>query len=135
MGFVAFALFLLGLILVISISITKKKNKRCSAQTQGRWIAIVDQDNSNGTAPSVFVYSYDVNGVEYQIKSTAINKNVKNIGDACPIWYNPSNPKEATETHYESNQLYTIILIIGIVMMAASFVLPIVSIALQAMSK
>ena len=137
MGYFAFGLFsfLLGLILIICGAVGNKKNQRCSAQTQGRLIAILDSDNSQGTAPRVSVYSYFVNGIEYQIKSTAINKYVNRAGDLCPIWYNPANPREAQEFHYEKNKVYTIILIVGIVMLAASFILPIVGIALQVMTK
>ena len=133
MGYFAISLFLfgLGLILIISGAVSKRKNKRCSAQTQGRLIAIVDKANSRGTAPSVYIYSYYVNGTEYRIKSTAINKNVWGVGDICPIWYNPKKPKEAQEYHYERNRTYTIILIVGIVMLAAAFVVPFIGLSLS----
>lgn len=133
MIYFAISLFLfgLGLILIISGAVSKRKNKRCSAQTQGRLIAVVDRDNSQGTAPSAYVYSYYVNGVEYQIRSTAVNKNVRGIGDVCPIWYNPKKPKVAQEYRYEKNRTYTIILVVGIVMLAASFVVPFIGLLLS----
>ncbi len=137
MGYFAFSLFsfLLGLILIISGAVNKRKNKRCSAQTQGRWIGTVTRSNSQGSLPSASVYSYYVDGVEYKIKSTAINKNVRHVGDTCPIWYNPKKPKEAQEFHYEKNKTYTIILLVGIGLILLSFVVPFIGIAIQATSK
>ena len=117
-------IFLLGIILIISYLISKGKNKRCSAVTQGTLIKIFETDNSQGTAAgSVHIYSYYVNGIEYQIRSSAINKEANQVGDRCTIWYNPAKPKEAQEFHYASNKIYTIILIIGIVMLPLGFIL------------
>lgn len=111
-----FSLIVLGDILIISYFINKNKNKRCSEETQGRLVDIVEREDSDGPIPSMYVYSYRVNGAEYQLKSTAVNKQVDRVGDSCTIWYNPAKPKEAQEFHYESNKIYNFILISGIVM-------------------
>ncbi|MBQ6380831.1 MAG: DUF3592 domain-containing protein [Clostridia bacterium] len=78
-------------------------------------------------------YSYCVNGVAYQLKSTAYNSQVDKVGDPCTIWYNPKNPAEAQEFHYgEKNKTFTVILICGIVFVVLGFVLPIIGIGIQA---
>ena len=128
---IALFLFLLGIILVIVAPIGKKKNNRCSAQTQGMLIDIRERYNSDGRLASMKTYSYRVNGVEYQFKSTAINPNAAGVGDQCPIWYNPKNPKDALEYRCKSNKLFNILLIAGIVMIVTSLVLPFVGFALQ----
>lgn len=130
-GGVALFLFGIGVILVIVAPIGKKKNNRCSAQTQGTLVELRARYNSDGRLPSMHVYSYFVNGVEYRLKSTAINPNAANVGDTCPIWYDPKNPKDALEYRYTSNKLFNILLIVGIVLILASIVLPIVVTALQ----
>lgn len=126
-----FALFLLGVILLISYSISKKKNKRCSVQTQGTLIKRIERENSDGPLPDMHVYSYFVDGREYQLKSTAYNKQVNMVGDYCTIWYNPKKPQDAQEFHYDSNKVYTIILICGIVSVLLGVILPIIGIGLQ----
>ena len=124
MWVIGLIVFFIGIILIISYPISKGKNKRCSAKTQGTLIDILETDNSQGTAAgSVHVYSYYVNGIEYQIRSTAINKEVNQAGDHCTIWYNPAKPKEAQEFHYDSNKVYTLILIVGIVMVLFGIIL------------
>ncbi|MBQ3330927.1 MAG: DUF3592 domain-containing protein [Ruminococcus sp.] len=128
---IALFLFGLGVILVIVAPIGKKKNNRCSAQTQGTLIDIRKRYNSNGVLPSMKEYSYRVNGIEYRLKSTAVNPNADKVGDQCPIWYDPKNPKDALEYRSQSNKLFNILLIIGIVMILASLVIPVISIGLQ----
>lgn len=73
--------------------------------------------NSDGPLPDMHVYSYSVNGIEYRLKSTAINTQANNVGDQCTIWYNPANPKEAQEFRYNSNKVYVILLICGIMLL------------------
>lgn len=124
-------LFGLGIILVIVAPIGKKKNNRCSAQTQGVLREIRERYDSNGRLPSVKVYSYYVSGIEYQLKSTAINPNASRVGDQCPIWYDPKNPKNALEYRYNSNKLFNILLIIGIVLLLSPIVLAVISAGLQ----
>lgn len=133
MGIFGIALFLfgLGVILVIVAPIGKKKNKRCSAQTEGTLIDIRERYNSDGRLPSMQIYSYSVDGIEYQLKSTAINPNANKVGDRCPIWYDPAKPKDALEYKYNTNKLFNILLVIGIVSILASLILPFVGFAMQ----
>ena len=133
MGIAGVALFLfgIGVILVIVAPLGKKKNNRCSAQTQGTLIDIRERYNSDGPLPSMKIYSYRVDGIEYQLKSTAINPNAASVGDTCPIWYNPKNPKDALEYRYKSNKLFNILLIVGIVLLLSPIVIAFISLALQ----
>lgn len=117
------SLFVIGLILIIVAPINKRKNQRCSAQTQGTLVNIIEREDSDGPLPDMYVYSYSVNGITYQIKSTVVNKNVSKIGDLCPIWYDPAKPKVAQEYRYDSNKVFTILLVIGIVLIFAGIVL------------
>ncbi len=128
MAIAGFALFVLGVILIVVSSINRKKNSRCSAQTQGTLMKVSEGDGSN---PNAYVYSYSVNGSEYQVRSTIQSKEANNIGDSCTIWYNPSKPKDAQPFHYESDKVYKIILIIGIVMLISGICLPFIGLTLQ----
>ena len=112
---IALVIFGIGLILIIAAPIGKSKNNRCTAETQGTLIKIIETDSESGTGHA-YIYSYYVNGIEYQIRSMAINANVRNVGDSCTIWYNPKNPKDAIEYRYESGKIFTVMLIIGIVL-------------------
>ena len=123
MGYFALALFLLGIIFIIIAPINKKKNARCSAKTQGTLEGTQARYNSKGSLPDMNFYSYLVDGVEYQIKSTVRSSEANGIGDSCTIWYDPNNPEDAQPFHYESPKVYKIILIIGIVMVLIGFVL------------
>lgn len=129
MGLIGVGLFLfgLGLILVIVAPIGKRKNNRCSKQTQGTLREIRERYNSNGRLPSMNVYSYRVDGVEYQLKSTAINPNASRVGDQCPIWYDPKKPSVALEYRNPSNRLFNILLIIGIVLLLSPIVLIVIA--------
>ena len=133
MGIAGIALFLfgVGLILVVVAPIGKRKNNRCSAQTQGTLIDIRERYNSDGRLPSMKVYSYRVDGIEYQFKSTAINPHADKVGDACPIWYNPKNPKDAVEHRYSSNKLFNILLIVGIVLLVSPIIIAVLAAAIQ----
>lgn len=132
MGIIGFGLFILGVIFIICYKINKNKNKRCSAQTEGTLMEIFETTDSNGSTGHAYLYSYYVDGIEYKLKSTALNKQVNKEGDKCTIWYNPKKPKEAQEFHYESDKVYKIILLIGIVMVLLGIVLPIIGIGLSA---
>ncbi len=116
MAIAGFALFCLGVILLICYPINKKKNKRCSMQTQGILREIRPRYNSDGPLPDMHVYSYSVNGIEYQLKSTVHNPQAVKVGDPCTVWYNPANPKDSQAFHYDSDKSYKLILIIGIVL-------------------
>lgn len=132
MAIAGFTLFLLGVVLLICYPIGKRKNKRCSAQTTGVFAGRKARYNSKGSLPDMKYYTYSVDGVAYQIKSTAINTQVNQVGDTCTIWYNPKNPAEAQEFHYEkTNKTFTVILICGIVCVVLGFVLPIIGVGMQ----
>lgn len=118
-----FMLFVLGIVFIIIAPINRKRNARCSVQTEGRLMNILERENSNGPLPDMYVYSYCIEGTEYQIKSTIRSPQANEIGDSCAIWYDPKKPKIAQPFHYSSSKIYKIILIIGIAMLVAGFVL------------
>lgn len=128
-------LFLLGLILVIVAPIGKRKNNRCSKQTEGTLIDVRERYDSNGRLPSLNIYSYTVNGTVYQLHSTAINPNAGKVGDRCPIWYDPKNPKNVLEYRYNNNKLFNILLIVGIVLLLSPIVLAVIAAGMQATGK
>lgn len=123
MWIAGFAVFVLGMILTIVASINKKKNTRCSSQTQGILKGSFETENSQGSTGRTYIYSYSVNGVAYQTKSTILSKQANEIGDNCTIWYNPKKPEDAQPFHYDSVKIYNIILAIGIVMILLGFLL------------
>ncbi len=123
MAVAGFALFVLGIIFIIVAPINKRKNARCSEQTQGVLREVLERENSETTLPDMYVYSYCVNGTEYQTKSTILGNQIKEIGDSCTIWYNPKKPKDAQPFHYDSSKAYKIILLIGIVMFLVGLVM------------
>ena len=124
MAYAGFAIFLLGIIFIIVAPINKKKNNRCSVQAQGMLI-----DSWKRKHGHTYLYSYDVDGTEYQIESVNLSPDAKEIGDDCTIWYNPKKPQDAQPFHYESNKIYNIILIIGIVMLPLGFLLTVLGMA------
>ncbi len=123
MWIAGFALFVMGIVFIIIAPINKRKNTRCSAETQGMLSDIQERYNSKGRLPCMYVYTYSVDGTEYQMKSTILSKQAKEIGDNCTIWYDPKKPKNAQPFHYGSTKVYTIILIIGIAMVVLGFCL------------
>ena len=126
---IGFALILLGLIFAIVAPINKRKNARCSMQTQGLLKEIRKRSRSDKTSSTAYIYSYVVDGIEYQIRSTIPSQEAGNVGDACTIWYNPNKPKEAQPFRYESAKIYNILLIAGIVMVLVGIVLFVVGVA------
>ena len=123
MAGVALFIFGIGVILVIVAPIGKRKNNRCSAQTQGTLRELRTRYNSGGGLRGLHVYTYSVNGVEYQLKSTAVNPHVQKAGDSCPIWYDPKKPRVALEYHYRSNKLFNILLLVGVALIVLGLVL------------
>jgi hypothetical protein len=87
--------------------------------------------NSKGDIKRTYVYTYQVDGIEYQIKSTALNSQVSEIGDPCTIWYNPAKPKDAQPFHYDSNTPYRIILAVGIALTLLGIILTVIGLAQQ----
>lgn len=93
---------------------------------------IRSQYNSGRKLTSMYIYSYFVNGIEYQLKSTAVNPQDSKVGDRCTVWYNPKNPRNALEYRYKSNKLFNILLIVGIALILLSLIMPVAVIAIQA---
>ena len=110
MWYAGLALFLLGIIFIIVAPINKKKNSRCSAQTQGTLVDIRRRKHGFW-----YFYSYDVDGTGYQLKSTVCSPDTNEVGETCTIWYNPAKPEDAQPFRYDTNKVYNIILIIGII--------------------
>jgi uncharacterized membrane protein len=133
MWIAGFALFVLGIVFVIVAPINKKKNSRCSMETQGILKEIFETGSADGGGGHAYIYSYSVDGKEYQIKSTIHSSQADNVGDNCTIWYNPKNPKEAQPFHYGSLKIYNIILVIGIIMVLLGFFLTVIGAAMQSM--
>lgn len=124
MAIAGFALFLLGIILIIVAPINKRKNARCSAETQGVLQEIRRREHGH-----TYLYSYSVDGVDYQLKSTICSKEPNNTGDTCTIWYDPARPKDAQPFRYESGKVYRIILLIGIALFLLGIVLTCIGLA------
>ena len=116
MSYAGLFLFLLGIIFVIVAPINKRKNTRCSAEAQGMLCDIHRSVNSKGSRTTKYIYSYFVDGTEYQIKSTILSKEAHNIGENCTIWYDPKKPGKAQPFHYASAKVYNIIILIGVAM-------------------
>ena len=117
-----FALFFIGAMLVICYPINKRKNARCIAQTQGVLKEIRARYNSSGSIKDMHVYSYQVDGTEYRLKTLDHSQQVSKVGDSCTIWYNPQRPKDA-QAFRGSDQYLRILLIIGIVLILLGIVL------------
>lgn len=127
---VGLVLFILGIIFVIVAPINKKKNARCSMQTQGTLKEKWEGDSSDGGGVDTYLYSYYVDGIEYQTKSSICSPEANSIGDSCTIWYNPAKPKEAQPFHSDSDKGYKILIIIGIVMIPLGIILSFLGIVL-----
>ena len=69
------------------------------------------------------IYSYSVDGIEYKLKSTVRSPETDKVGDRGTIWYNPKKPKDAQSFRYESDKVYKIIFILGIMMGVLGMVL------------
>ena len=68
------------------------------------------------------VYSYQANGIEYQLKTLDHSLQVKEVGDNCTIWYNPARPEDA-QAFRGSDKYLKILLIIGIMMVLLGILL------------
>ena len=116
MTIAGFVLFFIGFILIICYPVNKKKNARCSAQTQGKLSEIRRRHNSSGSLKDMHVYSYQVDGIEYQLRTLDHSLQVNEVGDPCTIWYNPAKPKDA-QAFRGSDQYLKILLFIGIALL------------------
>lgn len=110
-----FVVFFIGFVLIICYPINKRKNARCTAQTQGVFVGVRGRYNSKGRLKDMHIYSYQVDGVEYHLKTLDHNLQVRKVGDHCTIWYNPAKPEDA-QAFRGSDKYLKILLIIGIVM-------------------
>ena len=126
-------LFILGLVFVIVAPINKKKNARCSAQTQGVMTKKFDRVGSGGARGHSYIYTYSVDGVEYQTRSTIHSSEAYDVGDTCTIWYDPKDPKTAQPFRYKSTKIYTVLLIVGIILIPLGFLLTALGAAMQSM--
>ena len=123
-----FMVFVIGVIFIISYPINRKKNARCSEQTQGTLSAIRERNNSKGSLKDMHVYSYSVDGTEYQLKTLDHSQEVDRVGDSCTIWYNPANPQDAQAFHGSDKYLKALLLIgivlalLGIILICSGFV-------------
>ena len=118
------ALFV-GFILVICYPINKKKNSRCTAQTQGFLSDVQARFNSNGSQKSMHVYTYQVNGIEYQLKTLDYSPEAERVGDACTIWYNPEKPEDA-QAYRASDGYLKVLLYVGLALIPLGIVLIII---------
>ena len=109
----AVVVLFVGFILIICYPINKRKNARCTEQTQGMLIDILRRRNSKGNLKSMHVYSYNVDGVAYQLRTLDYSPQAHRIGDECTIWYNPTKPKDA-QAFRGSDKYLKILLLIGI---------------------
>lgn len=85
----------IGFIFIIAYPINKKKNTRCTAETQGTLADIRERFDSEGSLKSMHVYSYLVDGEEYQLETLDHSLEAEKVGDVCTIWYNPDKPEDA----------------------------------------
>ena len=64
------------------------------------------------------VYSYQVDGVDYELRTVDHNLDVKEVGDTCTIWYNPKKPKVAQAFRGSDKYLkYLLFLGVGITLL------------------
>lgn len=118
MAFMGVGLFFIGIVVMICYPINKKKNARCSAQTQGTLENIIERYNSEGSLKDMHVYSYQVDGVDYELRTVDHNLDVKEVGDTCTIWYNPKKPKDAQAFRGSDKYLkYLLLLGVGITLL------------------
>ena len=111
--------FLTGIIIAVVAPIGKKKNDRCSASVQG----VLKSKKEGDASANTYFYTYIVNGTEYELRSSICSKEADNIGDRCTIWYDPAKPKIAQPFRYNSNKMFTILFIAGIVLILLGIIL------------
>lgn len=125
-----FVVFVVGLILVICYPYNKRKNARCTAQTQGVLREVRRRYNSEGNLKDMHVYSYQVNGVDYQLETIDHSMQANAVGDACAIWYNPAKPEDA-QAFRGSDKYLKVILLVGIALVVLGIVLTLAGLAQQ----
>lgn len=122
---VGFVCFFVGFVLIICYPINKSKNARCTAQTQGVLSEVRKRYNSKGNLKDMHVYTYHVNGVQYNFRTLDHSLQVSKVGDVCTIWYNPARPGDAQAFRGTEKYLKTI-LIVGIGLLWLGIILTIV---------
>lgn len=128
MAIAGLVLFFVGIILVVCYPINKKKNARCSAQTQGVLSGIRPRFDSEGSQKDAHIYTYYVNGVQYQLETVDYSFKDTTVGDECTIWYNPAKPQDA-QAFRGSDKYLKNMLLIGIVLILAGIVVPLIGLA------
>ena len=125
MAVAGFTLFALGVIFIFLYLYIRKKHTRCSAQTQGILKEIREnRADDSDIGRDEYLYSYFVNGTEYQLKTFDSSPETEKAGDSCTIWYNPAKPKDSLAHRYDSLKYFKILLISGILMILLGIIIP-----------
>lgn len=82
----------------------------------------IEREDAQGPLPEFRVFSYTVDGVEYNLKTGERSKEASSIGESCTIWYNPKKPQDA-EVFRGSDEYLKKLLIIGIVLVLVGIVM------------
>lgn len=123
-----FVLFVVGIVFIVSYPYNKRRNARCTVQTQGVLSDIQKRFNSKGSLKPAHIYTYTVDGVEYQLRTLDHSLQVSRVGDSCDIWYNPQKPEDAQAFRGSDKYLKTLLmvgiaaLLLGIVLTCVGFV-------------
>ena len=129
-GMIGFVMFFIGLILIICYPINVKKNHRCTEQTEGVLVKIQRRFDSDGHKKSMHIYSYEVDGIEYQLKTLDHSKEAHKEGDTCTIWYNPKKPKDAQAFRGSAEYLKKLLLV-GVALFVLGIIVMFVGLALM----
>ena len=122
MAIAGFVTLFVGLVLIICYPINKKKNARCAAQTQGTLSDIRRRYGTGGNLKNMHVYTYHVDGIEYQLRTLDHSPEAHRIGDVCTIWYNPAKPKDA-QAFRGSDKYLKILLLVGVALLLLGILL------------
>ena len=113
MAITGIVVLFIGITLIISYPINKRKNSRCTAQTQGTLARVRKRYNKNGNLKSMHVYTYRVDGIDYELATLDHSPDAHKPGDVCTIWYNPAKPKDA-QAYRASDKYLKILLYVGL---------------------
>lgn len=125
MWVIGLVVLFIGVILVICYPINKNKNNRCTAETKGVLENIQARFNSKGVQKPMHIYSYEVDGVRYELKTLDYSPQVAYVGDSCTIWFNPDKPEDA-QAYRGSDKYLKTLLYIGLALIPLGILLTIV---------
>ena len=125
MWVIGIVVLFVGVILVICYPINKSKNNRCTAETQGVLEDIQARFNSKGVQKPMHIYSYEVDGVRYELKTLDYSPQVAYVGDSCTIWFNPDKPEDA-QAYRGSDKYLKTLLYIGLALIPLGILLTII---------